>query len=393
MATMVLFAVYSAQEMAKTQKTKALIAKLDAIIKAKYETYKTRRVPTNLQDEFVDLNGNRMPDLVTEIPDLNGSGGWDPGTEFPDFNGDGTPTIFNAAERAKARLDALRELMRMELPDRLSDITDDPITPIGLTPTITRPAVSQAYLLRITPTQPSPTFIEAECLYMIVMQAQQEDADDRSAIRADSIGDVDGDGFPEFIDAWGQPIRFLRWAPGFISDLQVTARGQHVSFTRTPPDTTHLSILQCNSTPNPMLSRTPGSYVGGTIIITDPTWTSLDMTNMARITGYTFDVSPTAPEPKITIHCDTSTVSSPLPGPFAGAPTTQPPFDPHSQHRAGILRDLAARSVRSDRHLSALPAGRSGVARPDQPIEALVRTLSTHLFGRSRQVLWGAVGL
>jgi hypothetical protein len=37
----------------------------------------------------------------------------------------------------------------------------------------------------------------------------------------DEVGDVDGDGLPEFIDGWGMPVSFLRWAPGFNdSDLQ-----------------------------------------------------------------------------------------------------------------------------------------------------------------------------
>ena len=28
------------------------------------------------------------------------------------------------------------------------------------------------------------------------------------------IGDTDQNGLPEFLDGWGRPIRFLRWAPG-----------------------------------------------------------------------------------------------------------------------------------------------------------------------------------
>lgn len=329
MATMVLFAAYSAQEMARAQRTKALIARLDAIIKAKYESYRYRRVPTNLQDEGVDRSGDGTLQFPGEIPDVNSNGSLDPGIDFADFNGDGLPTLFTAPLRSKIRIDALREVMRMELPDRLSDIMDDPVTPLGFPVPlrITRPAVSQAYLRRVQSAANPPTgeFIEAECLYMIITQAQQEDADDRSSIKAESIADTDGDGFPEFVDGWGQPIRFLRWAPGFISDLHVVARGRHLSFTRTASDPTHLSTLQCDSTQNPMLSKTPGSYVGGTVVITDATWTQPDHTNMARITGYTFDPSPTAPEPKITIHCDTSTVPSPILG---GAVTQQRPFDP-----------------------------------------------------------------
>jgi hypothetical protein len=41
-----------------------------------------------------------------------------------------------------------------------------------------------------------------------------------SHFRADEFSDVDGDGFREFSDAWGKPIRFLRWAPFFVSRYQ-----------------------------------------------------------------------------------------------------------------------------------------------------------------------------
>ena len=35
--------------------------------------------------------------------------------------------------------------------------------------------------------------------------------------------DTDGDGLPEFVDAWGQPLQFFRWPVLYHSDLQ---RGQ-----------------------------------------------------------------------------------------------------------------------------------------------------------------------
>jgi hypothetical protein len=38
--------------------------------------------------------------------------------------------------------------------------------------------------------------------------------------RSDEIGDVDGDGHPEFVDGWGRPISFIRWPAGFSSVLQ-----------------------------------------------------------------------------------------------------------------------------------------------------------------------------
>lgn len=50
----------------------------------------------------------------------------------------------------------------------------------------------------------------AECLFMIVMQGGVSGCLDCRSLRLD-IGDVDGDGNPEFLDAWGSPIGFILW--------------------------------------------------------------------------------------------------------------------------------------------------------------------------------------
>jgi len=265
---MVLFALFAAQETAKAQKTKALIGKLDSIIKAKYETYKTRRVPINIgADTFTDSNGN---------------GSWDFGEPFiSDWNGNGTyDAVQTPLVVAKIKLDCLHDLMRMELPDRWTDIDDNPVTPLTSTIKIARPAVSASYLRRKTAGTASDEFQYAECLYMIIMATQQEDADDRSAFKADQIKDTDGDGFPEIVDAWDQPIRFLRWAPGFISELQTTLTLPVTSGSAT--NVTSQSRL---------VSNTAGSYVGGAVINDDPAKPGQYLATaagMARIVGYTF---------------------------------------------------------------------------------------------------------
>jgi hypothetical protein len=43
------------------------------------------------------------------------------------------------------------------------------------------------------------------------------------------IGDTNGNGWLEFLDGWGRPIHFLRWAPGFsaYSDIQVADATNH----------------------------------------------------------------------------------------------------------------------------------------------------------------------
>jgi hypothetical protein len=49
------------------------------------------------------------------------------------------------------------------------------------------------------------------------------DGEARQHFGENSIGDTDGDGAPEFLDGWGNPINFLRWAPGFDSQIQLNA--------------------------------------------------------------------------------------------------------------------------------------------------------------------------
>jgi prepilin-type N-terminal cleavage/methylation domain-containing protein len=188
LASMIMFAMFSAQEAARVSKTRSTIAKLDAILREKWESYSSRRVPITI------------------------------------------PQNFTSRQAARARLDGLREMMRMELPDRWTDIaTKDgsnnlvPSMPIsGISP----PSIWTAYLNRYASAYsvsskqfPTDANERSECLYMIVTMGAT-DGGGRELFGESEIGDTDGDGFPEFLDGWGRPIRFLRWAPGFSSELQ-----------------------------------------------------------------------------------------------------------------------------------------------------------------------------
>ena len=246
MASMILFALFSAQEQAKVQKTRALIMRLDSIIRTRYESYRTRRVP------------------VTPGPGEN---------------------------PAKLKLDCLRDLMRMEMPDRWWDVIDLPATPLNRVTKMSAPSTYQAYRNRWSAVtgQAGTLTIDpnkldnqgAECLYMIVMEAVTQEGDSRDVFKADQFGDTDNDGFPEFIDAWGVPIYFFRWAPGFMSDLQVVLRA----------DMTAMSMGQsCTVTTNvpvnsgSKFSTATGYYVGGTLAANRERRDPRDQ--MARITGY-----------------------------------------------------------------------------------------------------------
>jgi prepilin-type N-terminal cleavage/methylation domain-containing protein len=62
--------------------------------------------------------------------------------------------------------------------------------------------------------KPSPAFAGAECLFMIVMMGGIADCLDCGDLKTADIGDVDNDGFNEFLDDWGNPIGFILWPCG-----------------------------------------------------------------------------------------------------------------------------------------------------------------------------------
>ncbi|HIQ21075.1 MAG TPA: type II secretion system protein [Planctomycetes bacterium] len=169
LASLMLAAVQATRSSARVAKTKATIAKLHSIIMPMYESYRTRRVPIRTAG-------------------------------------------MNPKDAARLRLVVLRDLMRMEMPDRWSDVLNPP-----LVAGVRRPSLQLAYARSYT-SNTSTTYGSAECLYLIVTIGNPEA---RERFSESEIGDADGDGNPEFIDGWGNPIYFLRWAPAFNdSDLQ-----------------------------------------------------------------------------------------------------------------------------------------------------------------------------
>ena len=64
--------------------------------------------------------------------------------------------------------------------------------------------------------------VRAEMLYAILVEGQGQlgSVFNRDEFKNSEIGDTDGDGLPEFVDAWGEPIYFFRWPILYPSDLQ-----------------------------------------------------------------------------------------------------------------------------------------------------------------------------
>jgi type II secretory pathway pseudopilin PulG len=199
LAGLILGVAAVAGETARESQSKHTVLRLHKLLMDHYDTYKTRRV--KVRDEV--LRGIELQNWTAAR---------------------------KGQAKAAARLYALRELMIMEIPDRWSDITltDNSqvrypyFLDVSQSGTSGRTALSSIYLRRCQQATPTAEHQGAECLYLVITLACGE-GEARSQFGEDSIGDTDGDGAYEFLDGWGHPINFLRWASGFDSQVQIDA--------------------------------------------------------------------------------------------------------------------------------------------------------------------------
>lgn len=190
LASTLLFAMWGAVEEAKAARTRAQITKLNDMLMTRWVAYRTRAVRLGL------------------------------------------PLAARQDGRAatRARLNAIRDLMRMEMPDRKTDVTDDPVQiPIvygspsqSITRSLAIPSLLREYRRRATQNNTrsinlwTEEYEDSECLYMIIGAIRDLDGGGLDFLHEGEIGDLDGDEMPEILDAWGRPIAFLRWPAGFV---------------------------------------------------------------------------------------------------------------------------------------------------------------------------------
>ena len=222
----VLAALQGAREAAKAAKTKATITKLHYVIMQRYDSYRTRRVPVGKGD-ITTFIYNHDGNSATGLPADEGVDLYSPYL-FPSV-----PTSKISLINAQVRLMAIREIMRMEMPERWSEVTNNPLILKN------RPSISDRYLrLFNTAGVAADTDLHAsaECLYMIVMSIPEA----AEQFSTTEIGDADDDGLPEFIDGWGHPIYFLRWPAGFLESNHATSDLQD-GLTHDPFDSCNLT--------------------------------------------------------------------------------------------------------------------------------------------------------
>lgn len=244
MAGMVLYTLAGAQTDARTARTRGTIQKINEIVLQKWEEYRYK--PVNIQ---------LPPAATTPIPGSNPP-------RYP----------VSPRETARLRMTILRDSMRMEMPDRITDLLYEPSQytvvyrtsgtqfaalkldralphGFGLIYDALRNQVQalkaaqhprwQGGGLNLTAspvatlqggnsvgryTSDSDTNWQAavqssELLYLLVATSQFGGSSALEYFRPSEVGDPDGDGLLEFIDAWGEPIAWIRWPAGYPGDL------------------------------------------------------------------------------------------------------------------------------------------------------------------------------
>jgi len=209
----------TAAAQARVERTRAIIAKLDQLITAKYESYRTRAVPIKVNPGTRPI-GEPFQDTAADSDLTNGVRDGPPyfatsQEPYTDQNGN-MQYDMGAGEY---RLLAIRELMRFEMPNLKADVVIDPLV-IGTQQIFPRPALNKNYVRRANSINGgiaawTTQYEGAECLYMII--AAMRDGEDSALdfFAPQEIGDVDGDGMNEILDAWGNPIEFVRWPAGY----------------------------------------------------------------------------------------------------------------------------------------------------------------------------------
>jgi type II secretory pathway pseudopilin PulG len=186
-------AVSAARGSQKKQATQALIAKLDAIIAQQYATYNSRTITSATSSAMRasalrQIASGDMPDSWEDIRIL----------------GSGTTVFISGTFPISSSQKAYHSIWN-ELPADSKDASK--ATYVG------------------------KTNGDAECLFMIVMQGGIADCIDCGELKTSDKGDTDSDGAFEFLDAWGNPIRFILWP----AQLQLPAGSTGSFFSASPP--------------------------------------------------------------------------------------------------------------------------------------------------------------
>ena len=142
---------------------------------------------------------------------------------LPQLSPNPTPVEINLVTIRKQQImTCRRELLRMEMPDRITDVTDPQLVfsdAFNNSFSMLTPSSCPAFRRKETLNKTMGNIWTeehqgSECLYLILSIMQDQDSNALDFLFPSEIGDTDGDGMLEVLDAFGTPLGFLRWAPG-----------------------------------------------------------------------------------------------------------------------------------------------------------------------------------
>jgi hypothetical protein len=208
LASIALVGLWEAQEVARESRARSQVQRIEALLMERWDDYASRAVPLNIA--------------------------------WP-ASGTGVNARFGRRDYGKLRVIALRELARVELPDRKLDVffTDCP-TAAGTAPGtpalgLQKMSLTAGYQRLLGPDSTwTAQYQGAECLYAILASTYKDDESGLAFFKASEIGDKDNDGRFEILDPWGNPIEFIRWAPGLDSPLHTRKETQTIAIVGVP---------------------------------------------------------------------------------------------------------------------------------------------------------------
>ncbi|MDC0273535.1 type II secretion system GspH family protein [Planctomycetaceae bacterium] len=195
--SLVTMAVSTFQSNARVAATQTLLKKLDGLIRDRQ---------TGIDHALRSLDDR----AGAAVPAYVNSGDRSRANQYFNVNVAGVP----AARRIRAfRLMARKRIARQAFPQRFSEVDLD-------NDGMTDPPFNSV------PTSHDPETESAEVLYWFLTESQMFDVTPVGTgdFSAKEVADTDGDGLKEFVDAWGEPLRFYRWPtrlirPGFDSSV------------------------------------------------------------------------------------------------------------------------------------------------------------------------------
>lgn len=226
-ASLSLAGLISTRQRAKADKTRSTIRKIDAVIRPMYDSYRTRRISSSVVAKR-GVIAREMPESWDEVPD------------------------------------SLSALNALSYPtNTIRTYTNYRLAASGLT---------------------TANYSSHECLYLIVARSGFE-PDALENFRTDEIIDTDGDQAKEFSDGWGNPIAFMRWAPGFSSPLQSNdPTNAHDPLDPLRTDSTAFALIPLVYSPGPDETYGLITMSGTTGSGTTSGWASLNLSSICSLT-------------------------------------------------------------------------------------------------------------